>query len=233
MRQAEVDATLPMLEYVARRLMAGPPPKWDKCRRSPGATTKELLPQYAALFAERKPDGAPLTLHEIGQRMGVTREAVRIMRKRYFPELGSIRVDRNAHIREQKASRRFAKLNVFRSMVRGWLKDAGYFQCCCCLAVRSSDEKSAGKDPRCKRCNADGVRAYRATEHGRQKGAQWKSANPDKLRAAQRRFRHKYAAVPPQPCPNCGLSVCGNPSNNAVPMRHKRPDGQWCKPNTR
>src|SRR6266446_10115715 len=90
------------------------------------------LPEYAALFAERMPDGTPLTLTEIGKRLGVTKENVRQIRARYFAELGTIRTITMPHTAKRNALRRFQKPYLFCRMVRGWLRAEGYFQCGTC-----------------------------------------------------------------------------------------------------
>lgn len=159
----------------------------------PSAHTREILPQYAKLFAERDELGASLTLQEIGNRMGVSREMVRIIRKRYFPELGSIQVERHTHITRQRVAKRFANPTVFRRMVRQWLAVEGYFQCGHCLLVKctATDRTKSMVSARCKWCTADGTWRWWQTDHGKRVSKAWVKANPNKTREYTRRHAQK------------------------------------------
>lgn len=162
-------------------------------KQGPTARTREVLPQYAKLFAERDELGASLTLQEIGNRMGVSREMVRIIRKRYFPELGSIQVERHEHITRQRVAKRSANPNIFRRTVRQWLALEGYFQCGHCLLVKctATDRTKGMVSARCKWCTADGAWRWWQTEHGKQVSKAWVKANRGKTREYTRRHAQK------------------------------------------
>lgn len=102
----------------------------------PREKTLALIPVYAALFAERRPDGRPLSLTEIGKRLGVSREAVRAFRRTHFPQLPDIREVTPTNTRRRRAMRLFStQLWKWRATVRSWLEAEGYFQCGHCRMV--------------------------------------------------------------------------------------------------
>ncbi len=167
--------------------------------QGPSAKTQASLAQFAELFATRDANGKPLTLEQIGQRVGVTREYVRQIRKRYFPQLGTIKADRASYIRQRVATSRFHSPVLFRRMVRGWLATCGYFQCCHCHLVKciATDRTKMGSDARairsarCKWCTADGTWRWFQTPHGKQSQKAWVQANRDKVREYTRRSEEK------------------------------------------
>ncbi len=164
--------------------------------QGPSAKTSVSLPRYAELFAQRDGDGKPLNLSQIGDLMGVTRERVRQIRKRYFPELGGIRVVRKVYIRQRRATSRFNSPSLFRRMVRQWLAESGYFQCCHCFMVkclkdRTKTREGGMRSTRCKSCTAESTWRWWLTAHGRAKVQAWTKANPDKVREYTRRSKEK------------------------------------------
>lgn len=167
--------------------------------QGPSAKTRDKLVRYAELFDSRTPDGKPLTLQQISDVMGVTREMVRQVRKRYFPELAGIRAVRKSYVNQRMATKRFHNPTLFRRLVRGWLVSEGYFQCCHCNLVKciETDLTKSGKgrrpdgSVRCKWCSADSTWQWCQTKVGKQKAKAWVKANPDKVREYQRRSDQK------------------------------------------
>lgn len=148
------------------------------------------LAQYAALFAERTADGEPLTLQEIGRRMGVTRENVRQIRLQHFPELAPIRAITKP-LTLERAKRKRLTPYMFRRIVRGWLRAEGYFQCGLCLLTRYLAEASKPQLRRCKRCVADHAAAYYEAAEAKAKRRDWQAAHPEEVREYSRRYQLK------------------------------------------
>ncbi len=231
-------------ELVAReasrqyRLTRCPRPKTEQYRltRGPRPKTEALLPRYAELFAERTAEGRPLPLSEIGARMGVTREWVRVLRKRYFRELPSIRVDRAQFTKTKKAERRSARPSTFRRLVRSWLEAEGYRQCGTCRLVKCDSEMTSTGGAyrgRCKRCSLASAQRNYYERGGNMRNAAWRKANPEKCAAAARRYYEKHplrdtASANAARCPSCDRLVARNRLQPGYIYLHRRPDKTSC-----
>ncbi len=200
-------ASLQNLVDAAQRLAGGMPPRRNQPKpgkvlgrpygslSGPSARVKVLLPRYAELFAQRDEFGQPLTLEAVASQMGVTRERVRQIRLKYFPELETKRVEQHTGVLKRRAAKRFRQR--FRRMVRSWLHEAGYFQCCHCFVVKcSATDRTKNNRPyigwgRCKKCTADKAWLWWQIKANKERAAEWQRTNKDKCKEYTKRYRKR------------------------------------------
>jgi DNA-binding transcriptional MerR regulator len=116
-----------------------------------------------------------LSLSQIGERYGLTRERVRQL------------------IEGRKKPPKPPKwpLKYFRRIMRQWLWDANIHRCGICK-LWACDVTAVQR--RCKECNRQRTAAYFATQHGRETQKRWQIKNPDKLRLYRKRWQAKRTA---------------------------------------
>ncbi len=157
--------------------------------RSAYRPVAERLSDYSALFAQGMSNA------DIARQFGITGEAVRQIRKKYFPQLPARRMERKAQIRKRNAAQQFRRPGLFRTMIRRWLAAAGYFQCGHCRLVKCiATDRTKGTPRRCKSCTAKNTRRY-YRNGGKEKLLAWQRANPNKVRKAQERYAAKRSNI--------------------------------------
>jgi hypothetical protein len=133
---------------------------------------------------ETMPDVEIARLPEVG----LSRERVRQVRARYFPDTSTkqIRADRRA-----KRPPRWTRKRLHREF-KAILNRVGIFRCTgVCHQWKYVDQfpRFARRTGRCTECNRASVRAFYSSERGKQVTREWVAANRDKYNATQKKWR--------------------------------------------